>query len=142
MGTTRVLVTGCRSWNCPRLALACVGRMQARYGRGLVVVHGACPAGVDAAFSAACRELEADEEPHPADWGRYGKGAGPLRNGAMVAAGAAFCLAVHRSLAGSLGTQDCVRKALAAAIPVYLIDRVAAEPRRIRSVREADAARA
>jgi hypothetical protein len=71
-------------------------------------------------------------EAHSADWDRLGNRAGPIRNGEMVAAGAGLCLALHRFLANSRGTKDCIRQAIAAGIPAYLIDSDAAVPRRLR----------
>jgi ABC-type sugar transport system substrate-binding protein len=52
----------------------------------------------------------------------------------MVAAGATLAIAVHRDLAGSRGTKDCVRRAIAAGIPVYLIDSEDVRPRRITAI--------
>jgi hypothetical protein len=68
-----------------------------------------------------------------ADWDRFGKRAGPIRNAEMVAAGAMLCLAFHRFLPGSKGTKDCARRALAAGIPTWLIDSDAGIPRRLRA---------
>jgi hypothetical protein len=42
-----------------------------------------------------------------------------------------LCLALHRTLATSKGTKDCVRQALAAGIPVYLIEDDRAIPTRL-----------
>ena len=120
MGQTRVIVTGCRHWRCEALAERTLRRMKERYGDDLTIVHGAAP-GVDTAFNLACRKLGIRREPHPADWAGLGNAAGPIRNGEMVRLGAAFVLAVHRDLAGSKGTKDCVRQAQAAGIPVWLI---------------------
>ena len=126
----RVIITGDRNWRCQDLALNLVRRLKVRYGPDLVVVHGACR-GVDTAFSNACRYLDVAEEPHPADWDGFGNGAGPKRNAEMVAAGADFAIAVHRCLDRSRGTRDCVTRAIAAGISVYLIDSETAKPRRI-----------
>ena len=129
----RVLVTGSRSWPCHEVASIVVNRLLARHGTGLVIVHGAAP-GVDSAFHAAAMSRGAACEPHPADWDRLGKCAGPIRNQTMVDAGAVLCIAVHRDLAGSRGTRDCVRRALAADIPVWLIDSDEVKPKRITEV--------
>jgi hypothetical protein len=51
----------------------------------------------------------------------------------MVAAGAQMCIAFHRRLAYSRGTKDCVRRALEAGIPAYLIDSEATEHRQLRA---------
>jgi hypothetical protein len=87
-------------------------------------------------------------EVHPARWDRldvpgaivrvnkdglrYNANAGPIRNGEMVAAGADMCVAFHRFLTESRVTKDCVRRAIEAGIPTYLIDSEKAEPRRLR----------
>ncbi len=132
---TRVIVTGDRNWYCRDLADRVVVRLIGCYGSDLVVVHGNYY-GVDTAFSRSCRSLLVDQEPHPAHWDKLGNRAGPIRNQQMVDAGANFAIAVHRDLGSSKGTKDCVRRCLAAGIPVWLIDsdRVDAEPVRIREL--------
>jgi hypothetical protein len=132
-GRTRVVVTGDRNWYCLDLAGKIVERLAGRHSvDGFVIVHGAA-SGVDSAFRDA-RNPETPHEPHPAQWERLGKKAGPVRNQAMVDLGADFCIAVHRDLAGSRGTKDCVARCLKAGIPVYLIDSEEVRPRRITSV--------
>jgi hypothetical protein len=49
----------------------------------------------------------------------------------MVAAGAGMCVAFHRQLAWSRGTNDCVRRAIEAGIPTDLIESEEASPRRL-----------
>jgi hypothetical protein len=117
-GLFRVLVTGSRDWadhDLVRDALA-----MARYQQdGMVVVHGACPSGADAIASWWVRRfrfLNIREERWPADWARLGRAAGPLRNRAMVEAGADLCLAFIRG--GSRGASHCAALAEAAGIPV------------------------
>ena len=51
----------------------------------------------------------------------------------MVATKPDFVIAIHRDLAKSKGTKDCVRQALAAGIPVYLVEDERATPRRMRA---------
>lgn len=118
---SRVLVTGDRNWTPHDLALAVVQRLSDKYGLWLTIVHGS-GRGIDRTFQNACHRLRVKEEPHPADWDGLGKQAGPTRNSEMVNAGADLCIAVHRDIAHSRGTYDCVTKALAAGIPVYLVD--------------------
>ena len=144
----RVIVTGSRSWYCPALAELVVGRLIARHGPDLVIIHGAAP-GVDQAFSDAAEEMGVMVEPHPAQWAEihhpravvrrdrngipYDSAAGPRRNEAMVRMGAGLCLAVHRNIRSSKGTRDCARQAIAAAIPTWLIDSDEANPVRLRA---------
>jgi hypothetical protein len=60
-----------------------------------------------------------DVEAHPADWGLYGPGAGPIRNTAMVDLGARRCLAFPDEEA-MRGTRDCFMKAIKAGIPTEI----------------------
>jgi hypothetical protein len=90
-------------------------------------------AGVDNAFDAACRELGIVSEPHLADWRGLGNIAGPQRNREMVESGADLCIALHRSIETSRGTKDCIRQALAAGIPVWLIEDDSATPKRVQA---------
>lgn len=57
--------------------------------------------------------------PFPADWNRYGKTAGPLRNGRMLAEGKPD---VVIAFPGGFGTWDMVKKAQAAKVRVHRID--------------------
>lgn len=115
---TRVLITGSRHWDCHELAARVVGKLKAKYPEGLVIVHGNA-GGVDSAFRKACQAAGVEHEAHPAEWHKYGRRAGPLRNQAMVDAGAAFAIACHDDLDNSKGTGDCVTRCLAAGVPVY-----------------------
>jgi hypothetical protein len=126
----RVIVTGDRAWECRELAGDVVRRLVAKYGQGLVIVHGAA-GGVDAAFGAAAEAQGVAVEPHRAEWVRLGKRAGPSRNQRMVDGGADFCLAFHRFIANRRGTKDCARRAIAAGIPTYLVDGDEARPTRL-----------
>jgi hypothetical protein len=72
-------------------------------------------------------------EPRLADWKGLGNVAGPARNQEMVQAGADLCIALHRSTETSKGTKDCVRKALAAGISVWLIEDERAVPKRVQA---------
>jgi hypothetical protein len=144
----RVLITGDRNWAPHDLAKQVVERLLTRYGRGILIVHGAAP-GIDWAFTRACQDLSVAQEAHAARWNeldapgavirqtkdgvRYNANAGPARNAEMVAAGAEMCIALHRRFAWSRGTKDCVRRAIAAEIPTYLIDSAQAQPRRLRA---------
>jgi YspA, cpYpsA-related SLOG family len=144
----RILVTGDRHWYAPDLAEQVLNRLLVRYGPGLVIVHGATTA-IDRSFAEACADLGIEQEAHPArreglDHPEsvirhdkrdrpYNADAGSTRNGAMVESGAEMCLAFHRAITASRWTRDCIRRALRAGIPTYLIDSDAAVPRRLRA---------
>ena len=107
----RLLITGSRDWS-DRRAIRWALLLR---GPG-TVVHGAAR-GADRIAGQIGAELGWPVEAHPADW-RRGRGAGHLRNQAMVDLGADLCLAFP--LPGSRGTWDCVRRANAADIPVVV----------------------
>ena len=113
----RVLVTGSRN-------LTHLHRRQVReallhvtgYSYGPhVLVHGGAR-GADTIAAQCARELGWDIEEHPADWGRHGKKAGPIRNQEMVDTGVDVCVAFP--LSDSIGTFDCMRRAEKAMVPV------------------------
>ena len=141
--TRRVLLTGSRRWPWPTVITRVLDAERARLAAGavLMVVHGACPQGADAAAAAWCAQAQTVpgarvvEEPHPAQWrdarGQLDRTAGHARNAAMVAAGAdlviAFCLD------NSPGTLDCLiraREAWMASLVHFAYSTPRAEPTR------------
>jgi hypothetical protein len=83
----RILITSDRHWRCDDLAEQILGRLLARYGPGLVIIHGGA-AGVDNSFAMACENLGITTEPELADWKGLGNVAGPIRNREMFESGA------------------------------------------------------
>jgi hypothetical protein len=51
----------------------------------------------------------------------------------MVASKPDFCVAFHRSIGTSKGAKDCVRQALAAGIPTYLVEDARGIPKRLQA---------
>lgn len=134
--TVRVIITGDRHWRCPALARRVIAGLVDRHGLShLTIVHGAAP-GVDTSFAVEARDAGVEEEAHPARWETAGPSAGPRRNQEMVDSGAALVIACHRDLANSKGTKDCCRRALAAGIPVWLVESEEGTPRRITDLKE------
>lgn len=114
----RIIVTGCRDWkDAESIERALYDAMLP--DEVLVVVHGASGNADRAAGRWAMRIDLVEEEPHPADWDRYGKKAGPLRNSDMAASGADLCLAFWDGK--SRGTLDMITKAARAGIPVRIV---------------------
>lgn len=124
----RILVTGSRHHTerelIRRALLDAIDRWQPEGGCGYVtVVHGGAP-GADTIAGEIAHELRCVEEIHRADWARYGRRAGPLRNAAMVRAGADVVLAFP--LGASSGTRGCIALAVKARIPVTVHEAVVA----------------
>lgn len=119
----RVAVFGGRDYPHPNRVRVAMSRLLDRFGP-FVLVHGGCPTGVDAEAAAWAREVRAVLglpmvlEPHPADWRRHGRAAGPIRNGEM----ARRWLHGAVGFPGGPGTADMARKLAAAEVPIWWPD--------------------
>lgn len=76
------------------------------------LVHGACRGADTLAAEVASRI--GTQEPHPADWKKYGRAAGPIRNREMLSSGIDMLIAFP----GGAGTRNCVMIAEELGIPV------------------------
>lgn len=83
------------------------------------IVHGGAP-GADGIAHYWAMRMGFRVEMHPADWDRYGRKAGPIRNQAMIDSGVDLTLAFPTF--GSRGTWDTVRRAKEAGIEVRVSD--------------------
>lgn len=117
----RILITGSRSW--PRPADVWAGIELAIVEAAavdVVVVHGTAR-GADEMASLFVKAHQGQfaregvrlvEERHPADWDRWGRKAGFIRNTDMVSAGADLCLAfIHQRSRGATMCADLAEKA-------------------------------
>lgn len=96
----RLLITGSRdwtNWDTIRDAMYSVWCLLADRDGQLVVVHGACPTGADALADEIARANHLVIERHPAEWDKFGKRAGYIRNAGMTLIGADICLAFIRN---------------------------------------------
>jgi hypothetical protein len=87
--------------------------------QGITLVHGD-GRGLDKLAAKTWTQAGEDALAVPADWDRYGKRAGPLRNQQMVDLGG-YIACIAFPLPGSRGTWDCVRRAELADIPVMVV---------------------
>lgn len=89
--------------------------------RNVTVVHGAAK-GADTHAGFAAHKLGFGVRTYPANWSRYKKGAGPIRNSLMLKENKIdIVLAFHDNLKSfSSGTLDMCVKAVEAGIPVRL----------------------
>lgn len=86
-----------------------------------IVVEGECEGADVIARNVALNTLDLAVMPFPAPWTRYGKAAGPIRNGQMLKDGLADAvIAFHADIAKSRGTADMVAQARKAGRPVWI----------------------
>jgi hypothetical protein len=108
----KVLVCGSRHYQNYQRILACI--------RGLdvsLVIAGGCR-GADTLAVLAARECGFRYVEYPADWQRFGRSAGPIRNQKMLDSGKPdFVLAFHEDLTSSRGTRDMLSRAILSGIP-------------------------
>jgi hypothetical protein len=111
-----VLVCGDRRWDD---ADAIRRALMDLHNPGIaLLVHGGCR-GADTLADEVAVSLGIPVRVFPAEWGRYGRAAGPIRNRRMLEhTRPDLVLAFHPDLSRSKGTVDMVRRARAAGVPV------------------------
>ncbi len=121
----KVLVTGSRDWDDEYPIDVIVAGLSCLLGGAneeLELIHGDCKRGADA-MADTWRDV-VDVTPFPADWDRFKKGAGPIRNRQMLDEEPDLVVAFNDDLANSKGTKDCVEEARRRGIPVWLLAHV------------------
>ncbi len=120
---TRILITGSRDWLDQQTIKAALDE---HWDPVAVLVSGACRTGADMLCESYWTMRGGTVEQHEADWKRFGRAAGPMRNKHMVDLGADLCLAFLRG--DSPGTTGTIGLARAAGIPVKVFRSPAASP--------------
>lgn len=114
----RVLVCGSRTWT----DAPAIYRALAEQGCGyapFTLIHGAAR-GADSIAAEYAREREAEVLAFPADWNRYGKAAGMIRNKQMLEEGKPELVLAFWD-GESRGTQNMIDLATKAGVPVRVI---------------------
>lgn len=113
--TKRIIVCGGRYFSDQAMLFGVLD-MEAEQGPINAIIQGDCPTGADrfARMWAISRNEHCDC--YPADWDRYGKAAGPIRNQQMLDESEPTKVF---AFPGGRGTADMVRRARAAGIPVF-----------------------
>jgi len=115
----KVLVCGDRNWSDREAICACLRTLQ---DRGYDIVIEGEARGADRIARDVAKELGFDILKFPADWSRYGRSAGPIRNRQMLDQRPDLVLAFHEDIAHSKGTADTVREAQKRGIEVVVKD--------------------
>lgn len=117
----RLLISGSRDWELEEILRMKIIQKWIEHP-DLVVVFGDCPTGADAQAKKFCEEYDlSHEDPYEAEWGKYGNGAGPIRNQRMVDTKPDYALFFMTP--NSRGTKDCLRRAIEAGIPYEVYGR-------------------
>lgn len=111
---------GDRNWDNPELIEKYIVILN-EFG-DLVVIEGEAR-GADTHARLACEKHRIPFESYPANWEKYGKAAGPIRNKQMIIEGKpTHGLGFHRSITESRGSKNMRDQLIAAHIPVRIID--------------------
>lgn len=115
----RVLVCGDRNWSDYKA----IARELSLLPVNTVIIHGNAR-GADSLAHLAAEELNYIVEAYPAEWDRYGRSAGPIRNQRMLVEGKPkLVLAFHPDLARSKGTGHMVQIARQAGVEVKVFNK-------------------
>ena len=120
--SVRIIVCGSRRWTNRQVIADILNQLVLTNGWRYpdpVVVHGAARRGADRLVEDEAGKAGLLTEPHPADWERFGKGAGVIRNEEMAALGAVLCVAFWDGV--STGTRDMLDRAAQHGIPTLVI---------------------
>jgi hypothetical protein len=114
----KILVTGDRKGFNPEAML----KRLMEFPNGTILVHGGAR-GVDTLAGAMGTVLGFDVREYPADWARYRRGAGPIRNRHMFDTETPdLVIAFHHHFAESKGTRDMLTYAKSKGCPTELIE--------------------
>jgi YspA, cpYpsA-related SLOG family len=119
-----ILITGCRDWKDGKMIKDALTQFS---GKKVLLIHGDCR-GADKLSGIAAKELGFSLSVKPADWDKYNKAAGPIRNKEMIKEALEYqtqgiptlVLAFHDSLEESKGTLNCVNEAKKQGLKVIL----------------------
>ena len=111
-----VLVCGSRDYTDYSKVYECLKSLEVSQ-----VIAGGCR-GADALAVTAAKACGYPFREFPADWQKFGKAAGPIRNQRMLDEGRPdLVVAFHEDWENSKGTKDMIRRARSQGIPVRLI---------------------
>lgn len=109
----RVLICGDRNWYDPHPIYQLIRELP----DDAVIIEGEAR-GADRIARIAAEERGLEVERYPADWARYGRAAGPIRNKQMLTEGKPDrVVAFHDNTSESKGTLNMIRQAEEAGIP-------------------------
>jgi hypothetical protein len=115
----RIIICGSRGWHDRAAIESKLYELAIQHGNDLTIVHGGAR-GADRIAEQEAQKAGLLIEAHPADWERYGKPAGVIRNHKMAELGADLCVAFLKD--NSSGTRNMIEQARKFGIPVEIIE--------------------
>jgi len=113
-----VLFCGDRNWS----NFETIKLVLSSFPEDTIVVHGDSR-GADKISGYLAKQRGLKVIPEPADWTKYGKAAGPIRNQLMLDKyKPTKVIAFHNDIKSSKGTKDMINRAINASIPVILFN--------------------
>lgn len=110
----KILICGDRNWSNKKIieeeVLKALEELECTDRKDVIILHGGAR-GADSLAGEVARELGIRIKVFPAEWEKYGKVAGPLRNIEMLDEKPKLVLAFHNDLSNSKGTAHTVRYA-------------------------------
>lgn len=118
----KVLVTGDRDYKDGKLIWAVLDIYKQLYKGRMYVIEGGAPGADLHAFAWCQLNPKVGHYHYEAEWKKYGKLAGPIRNKNMLAVGPDVVLAFHDNIKKSKGTKHMIKIAKEAGVKVRLFE--------------------
>ena len=113
---SHIIICGDRNWKNYESILNFVKTLD----KNIIVIQGGC-SGADLLAKKASQECGLVCVTMNANWKKYGKVNGPLRNEQMLEISPEFVVAFHSNIEDSKGTKNMIELAKSASIPVMII---------------------
>ncbi len=122
--TMRVIICGDRNWQYYIPIETLVAGLYEKYGDKLEIIQGEARGADIMARDAALKYLPKENvHSFPANWTRFKKAAGPIRNREMLMQNPNLVFAFHSDIQNSKGTKNMCDIAKEQETPVYVISR-------------------
>lgn len=115
----RIVISGSRKWTNYQRIFDVLSSIPQRNTHNITIIHGDCY-GADKISGDVARELGYKVIEMPAEWHRYGKAAGPIRNRKLFIFNPHEVIAFHNNIDSSKGTIDTVTEAIKRSIKTIL----------------------
>ena len=117
MDYSRILICGDRNWT----DVGAIKKIIKEHANDTTtIIQGECQ-GADLIAKSVAKKLKIKSIGFPAEWQKYGKAAGPIRNQKMLGEGLpTIVFAFHDNIVASRGTKYMVMKSKKYGIPVWL----------------------